>query len=369
MHLEKRLNIRLALEDISILESEADLESSIQSEPDRGTYRAVIDAIKKFLGMSPRDLYQFATEGGSIEENLVVIESLTPQAILEQEVRRVVQTGNYYKVLEIRMAGVNMEYKGFIVAKLSMPNERIAKALQARMAGWKPGQPVPFDWYKTEAEALKAMSAVESKAAGKAPSPAQPIKQKVSKTPVNEVASRMAEHMGNETAATEMLNSSSENIIKYADLGLKTKKDTSNWKMVKTIFLAWLALSALVTGAAGLAALVIGYLAVKGYEATKGIKENLDDKDEFAKGTPCWYHDCHNRPDADEFHAAHSEVDAEARKDYGHLSVGRHIGINNRPWGVDPEEWMQLVDRIMGKHGYTRDMSSGKIQWVKSLPE
>lgn len=268
MHLEKRLNIRLALEDISILESEADLESS---GPDRGTYRAIIDAIKKFLDMSPRDLYQFATEGGSIEENLIVIESLTPQAIVEQEVRRVVQSGNYYKVLEIRMPGDGFEYKGYLVAKLSMPNDRIAKALQAKMAGWKPGQPVPFTWYKTEDEALKAMSALETKAAGKIPSPAQPIKQKVAKTPVNEVASRMAERMGNEEAATEMMNSSSENIIHYAELGLKTKKP-DNWNMIKTIFLAWLALSALVTGAAGLAALVIGYLAVKGYEAAKGIK-------------------------------------------------------------------------------------------------
>lgn len=371
MRIEKRLNLRLAAEDISILESEEDLETSIQSGPERNTYRSIIDAIKRFFNMDARDLYQFAAEGGSIEENLVVIESLTPQVILEQQVYRTVQSGNYAKVLEIRMPGEGFAYKGFIVVKLEQPNERIEKALQSRMAGWKPGQPVPFDWFKTEAEALKAMSEVETRAAGKSPTPAKPIKQKVTKTPVNQIAARMAQQMGAQEAADEIVKMSSQNIIKFADLGLKTKQPGDSWKMVKTVFLAYLVLAALVTGAAGLAALVIGYLAVKGWEAHKRsqIKEDLDDQDQFAKGTRCWYHSCWERPDADEFHAAHSEVDAEARKHYGHLSKGKYIGISERPWGVDPEEWMSLVDKTMAKHGYTRDMSGDRMVWVYTPPE
>lgn len=267
MHIEKRLNIRLAAEDIGILESEEDLETSIQSSPDRNRYRAVIDAIKKFLGMNARDLYQFANEGGSIEENTIVIEGLTPQTIIEQEIKRVVQSGNYAKVLEVRMAGPEgVVYKGFIVVKLSDSNEKIEKVLKARMGSWAPGQPVPFTWYKTEQEALKALGTVEAKAASKSPTPAQPIKQKVSKPSVNKLAAKMAEHMGAQEAAQEIATMSPENIVKLADLGMSTNKPKDNWKMVKTVFLGWLTLSALASGAAGLAALIIGYLAVKGYE-------------------------------------------------------------------------------------------------------
>lgn len=273
MHLEKRLNLRLALEDIANLESEEDLNTSIQSEPDRSTYRSVIDAIKKFLNMGPRDLLQFAQEGGSIEEGLVVIEGLTPQSILEQEIHRIVQTGNYYKVLEIRLAGEGMAYKGFIVAKLGDPNDRIEKALQARMAGWKPGQPVPFKWYKTEDEALKAMSDSETREAGKSPSPARPMKQKVTKLPVNQTAAKMAEYMGSQEAAEEILKMSNENIVKFADLGIKAKESGDGWKIAKTVFLAYLALAALVTGGAGLAALVLGYLVVKGWEYSKKSRQ------------------------------------------------------------------------------------------------
>ena len=268
MRIEKRLNIRLAVEDIGILESEEDLETSI-AEPNRSNYRAVVDAIKKFLGMDARDLYQFAQEGGSIEEDTIVIEGLTPQTILEQEIKRVVQSGNYAKTLEVRMMGPGgVVYKGFIVAKLEQPNERIEKAMQARMAEWKPGQKVPFDWYKTEAEALKVMANVEAKAARKSPTPAQPIKQKVSKPPVNEVAAKMAEHMGAKEAAEEIRSMSSENLVKAAELGRRAPK-SGNWEIIKAISLGYLALTALVTGASGLAALVIGYLAVKGIEYSK----------------------------------------------------------------------------------------------------
>jgi hypothetical protein len=273
MHLEKRLNIRLATEDIANLESEEDLDTSIQSEPDRSTYRSVIDAIKKFLNMGPRDLLQFAQEGGSIEEGLIMIEGLTPQTILEQEVHRVVQMGNYFKALEIRLHGDGFAYKGFIVSKLGHTNDKIEHELQSRMAGWKPGQPVPFKWYKTEDEALKAMGAAETNAAGKSPSPARPIKQKVTKLPVNQIAAKMAQQMGAQEAADEILKMSSENIVKYADLGMKAKEPGDGWKMAKTIFLSYLALAALVTGAAGLAALVLGYLAVKGWEYSKKSRQ------------------------------------------------------------------------------------------------
>lgn len=367
MRIEKRLNLRLAAEDINILESEEDLETSIQSGPERDTYRSIIDAIKRFFSMDARDLYQFATEGGSIEEGLVVIESLTPQTILEQQVHRTVQTGNYFKVLEVRMPGEGLTYKGFIVVKLNQPNERIEKALQARMAGWKPGTPVPFEWFKTEAEALKDMSERETKAAGKSPTPARPIKQKVTKAPVNQIAAKMAQKMGAQEAADEIVNMSSENIIKYADLGMKTKP-ADNWGMVKTVFLTYLSLAALVTGGAGLAALVLGYLAVKGYEAyRKGqIKEDLDDKDTFSNDSLCYFHNCHQRPDSEAFHAAHGEVDTEIRKRYyGHQS--HHSG--GRPWGVDPQEWQRLWDETMAKHGYTLDMSGDKPIWVRSSPE
>lgn len=374
MRLEKRLNLRLASEDISILESEEELETSIQSEPNRGVYRSIVDAIKRFLNMSPRDLLQFATEGGSIEENILVIESLTPQTILEQEVRRVVQTGNYYKVVEVRMPGQGFEYKGFLVARLSVPNDKIAKALQAKMAGWKPGQPVPFDWYKTEAEALKVMGSHEAKAAGKSPTPAQPIKQKVTKSSVAQTAAKMAEQMGNPEAAGEIIKMNNENIIRYADLGLKNKTD-DNWKVVKTVFLAWLALSALVTGAAGLAALVIGYLAVKGIEYSKKsrIKEDLDDQDAFGASCPECMRNTRTLDDDDgfddpDFHAAHTAAAEEAIRRGLETKESRHSRIR-RAWGADPEAWQQCWDEVMGQHGYTRDMSGFELKWVRNTPE
>ena len=364
MRIEKKLNIRLALEDITYLESEEELNTSIQSEPDRRIYQSVLDAIKRFFGMSPRDLYQFATEGGSIEEDTIIIDSLIPQLIVEQQVHRVVQSGNYAKVLEIRMPGPGFAYKGFIVTKLGLPNSEVEKALQARMTNWKPGDPVPFKWYKTESEALKAMSDAETKAAGKAPTPAKPPKQKVSKKPVNELAAKMAQQMGNQEAAGEIVNMTPENIIKFADLGIKTKKPGDTWKMAKTVFLAYLALSALVTGAAGLAALVIGYLAVKGWEASRRLKEDLDDLDIF--GSPCRWCEL-GIPGDPNFHETHIYVAEDLIKRGLAESDVRYYP--RRKWGVDPEAFISALDEAMSRYGYTRDMSGDQMQWVRQSPE
>lgn len=263
MDLEKKLNIALATSDIAHLMSEDDLDTSIQGHPERSRYRAIIDAIKKLLSMEASDLFQFANEGGSIEEGVALIDGLVPQTILEQEIKRTVQSGNYAKVLEIRMQGEGFAYKGFIVVPLSNPNDRIAQVIKTRMKDWKPGQPVPFQWYKTEAEALKALETAEQRAASQSPAPAQPARQKVTK-----VAAKMAEYMGSDSAA-EIVKMSPENIIKIADLGMKNKTAEDHWGVVKTVFLAWLALGALVTGVAGLAALIIGYFAVKGIALLK----------------------------------------------------------------------------------------------------
>lgn len=87
--------------------------------------------------------------------------------------------------------------------------------------------------------------------------------------------------------------------------------------------------------------------------------EDLDDKDEF--GTACLYHNCSNRDDRDTFHTAHTAGSAETQVRYGQYSAGVH----DRPWGVDPEEWMKMWEEVMGKHGYVRTFEDGKLWWVK----
>lgn len=261
MRFEEKLNLGIASEEI------ANTENPVDAKPN---HRAIFDAIKTLLDMDMDALYDFATSGGYIEEDRVVIHKL-PMLLNEQVVSRTVHTGNYTRILEITIDKATPVYKVYIIVKLSVSDDRVNASIQNNMANWKQGDPMPFVYYNTEEMALKAMGDIEDKEAAKAQIPIKPSAKRTPKTSpspasnVQAAAIQIANKMGKKDVASALQKMSQRQVLDAAKQG-KQQAQLDYWKIGKYIFLIYLASQAIFQGLAGIAALIIGYFAVLSIE-------------------------------------------------------------------------------------------------------
>jgi hypothetical protein len=245
------------------------------------TMKLIVDKIKKLLDIDIVDLFRLAHVGGDMTGESVIINDLWVDVIVEDmdniSLQTVVQ-GNKLKILEVSMSKDITIFKGYIIAKLDASNDKIIAYLKSKMVEWDQTKPLPFRWFKSLEDASKELEANERKLSGeilKKPELKTSNKSSnESSIDANKVAAAMAEHIGRPQIAAQILKFNKDDFIKAASIGKEEVKRMSLWSVAKTIFLGYLALSTLATGIQGLAALVIGYLAVVGIDAMRNTTSN-----------------------------------------------------------------------------------------------
>lgn len=252
MRFEEKLNLGITEEEVANAAGPADVQPN---------HKAIFDAIQKLLAMDLDDVYDFATSGGYIEEGVLVINKLKGP-ITEQVVTKTVHTGNYARIVEISIDKADPVYKVYAIVKLSVSDDRVNADLQRNMARWKDGDPLPFVAYKTVGQALRFLGEIEDKEAEKADEPVKPSAKVSPAADINEAAIQMAKRMNKPQVVRVVQKMTPQEILQAARQG-KEEADLNYWDIGKYIFLSLLALSSLVTGLAGIAALIIGFYAVR----------------------------------------------------------------------------------------------------------
>ena len=158
-----------------------------------------------------------------------------------------------------------------------------------RILRWQQGTPLPFRWFRNLVDAEQELEVRERKMTTdpiKKPRVDRPIYHsqptdigglpaekdsraelhKVMPVDVQKIATEVATKVGGPEVAKVVQTMDRQQLNKAAQVGqeLIRQGGSSRWELAKTVFLGYLSLAALVKGAPGLAALIIGYLAVKG---------------------------------------------------------------------------------------------------------
>lgn len=276
--------------DYKLLETDLNTISEQQLTP------KFFEIIKKLLTLDISNLFRLADSGGDIEESIIndlyidilkeaaeedfahytnikwddddVIDAnpILPEPKLS--VKSIFNT-NYHKLLELKVKTPDISFKGYIIDKLNRSDAIIAKELRARIKEMSPGDSPPFRWYRTTDDALRQIEVLEQNIANdqlKKPSlkPAidKPVKHD-NPTNIEELLPTVVKHY-DPKAANVIAKLNRQQLKQVVSAGKEATKQMSIWSVVKTIFLGYLSLAALVNGSSGLAALVIGFLAVQG---------------------------------------------------------------------------------------------------------
>jgi len=240
---------------------------SILSEEDRNILYKIIDKIKKLFSLNVRELFRLSDGGGEVEEEIIIYDLY--KDVLEEAVNgitaKTVQQGNYFKIVRMTKATPPATYNGFIIERLGIDDEEIAMK-------WSSGPPSNIRWFKDIDDAARELDQMERQILTKNIPIVKP-KLSLRKLPkrvrppkinVRKIASVMAAHMGDYDASKTISDMNDTELQQAAEVGKQST--SSSWDVFKTVALAYLALTALVSGASGLAALIIGYLAVKGID-------------------------------------------------------------------------------------------------------
>jgi hypothetical protein len=187
---------------------------------------------------------------------------------------------NYHKLVEIRVKTPDISFKGYVIDKINKPDTTIAKELKAKLLSVYPGDPPPFRWYRTTDDALREIEVIErgmTQTPSKKPAlnkPANAYAPVVHPNPtrIEDLIKTTASHF-DKNAANVISKLDRAQLTRVVAAGKEATKTMSIWDITKTIFLGYLALTALVTGASGLAAQVIGFLAVQGVNYLRKNKE------------------------------------------------------------------------------------------------
>lgn len=256
------------------------------------------EIIKKLLTLDIANLFRLADSGGDVEEAIIndlyidvlkeavdddyshytdvkwdddEVIDLSP--VLREpklSVKSIFNT-NYHKLLELKVKTPDISFRGYVIDKLSRSDAIIAKELRSRVKEMSPGDPPPFRWYRTTDDALRQIEVLERNISNdqlKKPS----LKPQVDKSVVHDnpisiedLIPTVAKHY--DKKAAEIISTlNRQQLAKVVSAGKEATKQMSMWTVAKTIFLGYLSLAALVKGSAGLAALVIGFLAVQGID-------------------------------------------------------------------------------------------------------
>jgi hypothetical protein len=212
--------------------------------------------------------------GGEVKES-IIINDLFPEVLCEAKSKigvKTVKSGNYQKMVEIRVTQDNVVYKGYSILGMGQSNQDAAQLIANMMKKWSPGQAVPFRWWRTVEDAAREMGKREQVAAAEvAPSPGKPRVPAMPEPPpeLDEVTQRVAQQTGNPDIARHARRMSRAELLKAAKEGQEVVKD-NKWGSLKQILLTSLGLYAIVQGGwAGIAAVVLAYYAVQGIKKAR----------------------------------------------------------------------------------------------------
>lgn len=306
--------------DLPDLESEKIFNEAVLPEDKRQTVSKFFGIIKKILALDISSLFRLADAGGEVQETIIIsdlywdvlceaagdedyshmqgaefdepdpleMDPLLPKPVLAA---KTVFRSNYHKLLEISVKTPDVAFRGYVIDTLDKSDQRISKELRDKVALAKKGSPPPFRWFRNTDDALREMEVLERQSGGqplkkpavkKAP-PMEPVhhgapisykelleppKAAPAKAPLNfeELIKPIAIHYADPETAKQIGQLDRKQLARAVEVGKKAVKTQSPWSIFKKIFLGYLALQGIATGMSGLAALVIGYLAVTGID-------------------------------------------------------------------------------------------------------
>lgn len=297
--------------DLPDLESEKIFNEAILPEDKRQTVSQFFSIIKKIFNLNINSLFRLADAGGEVQETIIINDLYLdvlceaagdedyshiqgpefdePDPILPKPVlaTKTIFRSNYHKLLEISVKTPDVAFRGYIIDTLDKSDQYIAKELREKIALAKKGSPPPFRWFRNTDDALRELEVMERQ------SGAQPLKKPaVQKTPpvthsqpisykellapdaapikahmsFEELIKPIAAHYTDHETAKQIVQLDRKQLIRAVEAGKEAVKASSAWAIFKKIFLGYLALQGFATGLRGLAALVIGFLAVQGID-------------------------------------------------------------------------------------------------------
>ena len=321
MSFSNKLDSKLFQMDLP--DTEQQFKDSIISEDNRAETAKVFAIIRKLLSIDVRSLFRLVDNGGEIGESIIVNDlfldvlreavgdedyghmqgmefnepdPLDANPVVKQpklSIKTIFQT-NYHKLLELRVKTPDISFKGYVIDKLTKSDASITRDLHNKIAAAKPGNPPPFRWFRSTDDALREMEVLERQQQQQPltkPSmkPAQPQQQQQAQQPqqqaqaqqqaqpapepigVPEMARPVISHFGGAQAAKQLSGLDRKQFEQVVLAGKKSLKGKSSWTIFKSIFMGYLAMQAAITGLQGglqgIAALVIGFLAVQGVSA------------------------------------------------------------------------------------------------------
>jgi hypothetical protein len=292
------------------------------------TLKGFYDIVKKLLGLSVDKILKLATDGGSVSENIIEINTLIiedehadwfeykyglqsakeePEDFshiklddnsdpldLDIKKRRRIPTltvhtivnGNYAKIVKINIKTEGISFVGYIPVKVTVSNDSIFKDIKISLLK---KQQIKIPWYNTIKQAMSVMTDIEStekqeqirkhdqqlnaqinpqfdpRKRIKIPVPQELQTNKFDL--IKKIAASMLTKTGNNKLVDKVKQLSDDKLKLALKNGMKTISKSSVYPLFKTIFLSYLSLSALVYGVPGIAALIVGYLITKGIDS------------------------------------------------------------------------------------------------------
>jgi hypothetical protein len=294
----------------------SDINYGLVLPEDKRQMAKFFDAIKKLLALDASSLFRLANDGGDVQESVVINDlyldilkeaadnedyghmssaqwsepdplELDPIIKDPTMAAKSVFNSNYHKVVEIRVKTPEVSFKGYVIDKLSRPDEEIAKELKEKLKNTASGGSPPFRWFRNVPDALREIDVLERSSAKdplNKPSLKQPKQPKQqdrvvhpNPTSIEELLPKVVSHF-NKGAVQEISNLDRRQLIEVVKAGKEATSAMSVWSIAKTLFLGYLSLAALVHGSSGLAALVIGFLAVQGINFLRTKKQSPQTK-------------------------------------------------------------------------------------------
>lgn len=307
--------------DLPDLESEKIFNEAVLPEDRRQTVSKFFNIIKKILALDVSSLFRLADAGGEVQETIIIndlyldvlceaaddedyshmqraefdepdpleMDPLLPKPILAA---KTVFRSNYHKLLEISVKTPDVAFRGYVIDTLDKSDQRIAKELREKVALAKKGSPPPFRWFRNTDDALREMEVMErgsgqqplKKPAVKKTPPVEPVKhhEPISykdlleppkaaaqeKAPISfeDLIKPIATHYTDPATAQQISQLDRKQLARAVEVGKQAVKTQPAWSLFKKIFLGYLALQGVATGMKGLAALVVGFLAVAGID-------------------------------------------------------------------------------------------------------
>lgn len=288
----------------------SDINYGLVLPEDKRQMAKFFDAIKKLLALDASSLFRLANDGGDVQESVVIndlyldilkeaadnedyghmssaqwsepdpleLDQITKDPTMSA---KTVLSSNYHKVVEIRVKTPEVSFKGYVVDKLDKSDNDIAKELKEKLKQTAPGGSPPFRWFRNTVDAFREISVLEQSMTTnptKKPSLKQPKQQdKAVYHPnpisIEELLPKVVSHF-DKAAVQEISNLDRRQLIEVVKAGKEATSSMSLWSIAKTLFLGYLSLAALVHGSSGLAALVIGFLAVQGINFLRTKKQS-----------------------------------------------------------------------------------------------